>query len=455
MTQPTGMYVLAIVVGMTIMGSLNTILVDLQNQTQAKGIDSYPVHNFNHPYVQTLCMFMGEILCLVAYYIQVHRDKRAALAEIDPGQNVAEQFLRSNTLRFTKLHDDDGGAGASGQDAESGFSFGVSTPNTINRMVKEEADNFRPILMLIPATCDLMGTTLSGVGLVLLSKHSSIWQMLRGSIILFTGIFSRIFLKAKLHGYSYAGMAIVIVGLTTVGYSGVMANSGGGDDDDSSSILFGMVLVIIGMMMNAIQFVVEEVMLKDKKYPPLKVVGWEGIWGFLLTLVALAICYNIRVHDDQDVNGNGVDGRYENFIDAFRQMANSGAILAYSISTLFTISTYNYFGLSLSKSVSSLTRAVLDSLRTVVIWAFMVSLYYYTGSQHADTENGEQTWGEAWTEYSIFEVIGFVLLVLGTQIYAGVIKIRFLFDYSHLEQSKGDTSKPLLSEDNGRVNSME
>lgn len=43
-------------------------------------------------------------------------------------------------------------------------------------------------IILLPTLLDLMGTTFGGIGLVYCS--ASIWQMLRGSIIIFTGIMS-------------------------------------------------------------------------------------------------------------------------------------------------------------------------------------------------------------------------------------------------------------------------
>ena len=43
-------------------------------------------------------------------------------------------------------------------------------------------------IIILPTLCDLLGTTLAGIGLLYVS--ASVWQMLRGSIIIFTGILS-------------------------------------------------------------------------------------------------------------------------------------------------------------------------------------------------------------------------------------------------------------------------
>lgn len=60
------------------------------------------------------------------------------------------------------------------------------------------------LVCILPACCDLGGTTLSGIGL--LFTTASVWQMLRGSIILFTGILSVVFLKRKLEKFKWVGM---------------------------------------------------------------------------------------------------------------------------------------------------------------------------------------------------------------------------------------------------------
>ena len=43
-------------------------------------------------------------------------------------------------------------------------------------------------IFVIPTVCDLIGTTISGIGL--LYVPASVWQMLRGAIIIFAGILS-------------------------------------------------------------------------------------------------------------------------------------------------------------------------------------------------------------------------------------------------------------------------
>ena len=67
-----------LIIGMVIMGSLNTILLKLQFDTKAKGLNNH-IHNFDHVYFQTLNMFLGEILCLAVYHFKKYKFKKKKL----------------------------------------------------------------------------------------------------------------------------------------------------------------------------------------------------------------------------------------------------------------------------------------------------------------------------------------------------------------------------------------
>ena len=72
-----------------------------------------------------------------------------------------------------------------------------------------------PLLFLPPALCDVTATSMMYVGLNLTS--ASQFQMLRGSIMVFVGILSRIFLKKRLEWFRLLGMSVIVVGIVMVG----------------------------------------------------------------------------------------------------------------------------------------------------------------------------------------------------------------------------------------------
>ena len=85
----------------------------------------------------------------------------------------------------------------------------------INFFTKDEPtakDQPKPnmFLFLPPALCDVIATSMMYVGLNLTS--ASQFQMLRGSIMIFVGIFSKIFLKKQMEWFRWVGMAVVFAG---------------------------------------------------------------------------------------------------------------------------------------------------------------------------------------------------------------------------------------------------
>lgn len=75
-------------------------------------------------------------------------------------------------------------------------------------------------LFMIPAAFDVLGTGVGGVGMIYIS--SSIWQMMRGSIIVFTSLFSVFFLDRKLYAYHWVAVLVTVIGLSFVGLSAVL-----------------------------------------------------------------------------------------------------------------------------------------------------------------------------------------------------------------------------------------
>jgi drug/metabolite transporter (DMT)-like permease len=85
------------------------------------------------------------------------------------------------------------------------------------KILTEVPKSYSPFILLPPAWFDIGGTSVMYVALTLTSASS--FQMLRGSILIFVGIMSIIFLKRKLEWFRWLGMFIIMCGLVTVGVS--------------------------------------------------------------------------------------------------------------------------------------------------------------------------------------------------------------------------------------------
>lgn len=252
-------------------------------------------------------------------------------------------------------------------------------------------------IFAFPTVCDLFGTTLAGIGL--LYVNASVWQMLRGSIIIFTGILSKIFLKRKLWPIHWLGMVVTMLGLVLVGLSSVLRDNHHGAT--KGQVVLGIVLILGGQCVSAIQMIVEELFLKKKNFHPLQVVGMEGFFGVVfMSAIVLPVLYYIP--------GEQNHHSYENSLDAIVMIKNDGKLLAMSVLYICSISFYNFFGLAVTKSLTAVHRTLIDALRTIVVWLVDLFVHYVF----------HEGFGEAWdSRYGIFQVDGFLFLLLGTALY--------------------------------------
>ena len=124
-----------------------------------------------------------------------------------------------------------------------------STPST-NTEDKEVVDELKPktflqkvkhqLIFLPPALCDVVATSMMYVGLNMTS--ASQFQMLRGSIMIFVGLLSVIFLKKKLEWFRWVGMAVIFCGIVMVGAADFFKESDTGSGLDKAII--GDIIVV-------------------------------------------------------------------------------------------------------------------------------------------------------------------------------------------------------------------
>lgn len=242
----------------------------------------------------------------------------------------------------------------------------------------DRAKPFNPIIFLLPAICDMTATSTMYVGLAL--TDASIFQMLRGSVIIFTSALSVIFLKRKLQAYHWIGIALVIGGTALVGtQSKICPEASGGSCPAAESstgpnmATIGNILIIVAQLIVAIQMVVEEKFISGYDVPALQVVGLEGLWGMGVLSLVLIGMYHLRMpsflvppclevqQGPNVVNGTsaGADpgmtfintpaaygNHFENTLEAFSMMKSNPAIIAALVGNMLSISLFNFTGVS-------------------------------------------------------------------------------------------------------------
>eukprot|EP00042_Codosiga_hollandica_P020955 m.70382 g.70382 ORF g.70382 m.70382 type:complete len:415 (-) comp50132_c0_seq1:75-1319(-) len=403
---------LALVAGMLISGTINTVVKSSQNDCWQLGYyTDYQCYNedtlessynetaclaadytwtnerqFDAPWTQTLLMFIGESLTLWAFLIERRRVVRGEREPLLGPQHALNDDPEEIKLRNERAEN----------------SASLRTPL------------FQPIL-LIPTLCDLTGTTLAGIGLLYI--YASVWQMMRGSIIIFTGILSVIFLGRKLRAIHWTGLASATLGLALVGMASILQLSadGSADPHSQSQTVLGIILVLAGQVASAVQFVVEERFLKGRSFHPLHVVGLEGSFGSLIMLIiVLPVVYAIPGPQQSSMSR----GSQENSIDAAYMIKNNYVLLILCVGYVLSIAFYNYCGLAVTKSLSAIHRTLIDALRTILVWIVDLLLFYAFKSPN---------YGEIWTNYGFLQLGGFGFVVFGTLLYKEIITLPCLF----------------------------
>merc|ERR1719253_1578734 len=88
--------------------------------------------------------------------------------------------------------------------------FAVSTANAKGVTTR----SFNQWIIAIPVSCDWMATTLVNAAYVMIP--ASTIQMCRGCVVLFTCLFSVVFLGRKQQGFHYVGVLFVALGISIV-----------------------------------------------------------------------------------------------------------------------------------------------------------------------------------------------------------------------------------------------
>ncbi|KAI5953149.1 hypothetical protein KGF54_002520 [Candida jiufengensis] len=344
-----GFGLLFIASGTLITGAANSLLTKFQDNQCVKNCspttNKEPIY-FNQPGIQTLQMFLGELLMYFVYIIYKYK-----------------------TLK--KLNNQD----------------------SIQFQEKSIWSNWK---FSIPAICDLSCTTLLNIGLIYIPV--SIYQMTRGSVVLFVAIFSILFLKRKISNFKWMSLLFVSAGVCIVGLSGSKTEDSG-NKENLGLIIFGILLVVGATSLQGIQFVVEEYILEKNPIIPLQLVYIEGFFGTLILLVLMILTNFIAKYilPSEEFLISPF-----NLYESFYQLISNKIILITSFCIMLSISSFNYFGLSITHQVSATARSTIDTCRTLLVWIVALMI--------------------GWEKFKLLQLIGFIILVFGTLCFNDVIK---------------------------------
>lgn len=346
----TRWFVASLCTGLIITGCVNSVATKSQDNQCVRDCDGPSPVLFNQPVLQTLQMFIGEMALLVAFWFA--RGSASATSA-----NNSKQLLTGN----------------------------------------------KTTILSLPAICDILATTLMNIALTMIPV--SVYQMARGALIIVVAIFSVVFLDHRISRLEWSALALVVLGVTVVGCSG-QESSVDSESFASFSLVGGILLILLAQVFMATQFVFEEHIMHRWDVIPLQLVGFEGFFGALVTLLLFLIGHGISGHKNPN--------SYFNLNQAFTDMFSNDSVLYSSVVIMMSIACFNYFGTSITKHLNATSRSTVDTCRTLMVWCVSLSL--------------------GWEKFNAVQLCGFILLVMGTLIFNGAIEIpdgympKFLLD---------------------------
>jgi len=372
--KPFNQCLLLILIGLMILtGSVNTIFNKILQKLYGKGIIFE-----QHHWIITFGMFLGELVSIFFYIYVVIKRK----------QGKDEKLVESKP------------------DEEAGE---TAPPEEEIENKPQIPTNF---FFCITALCDLTATTINTFGLTYLT--TSMFQMMRGLELFFVCLWSKIFLKNPIYRHQILGVGTLIFGLSLVGLNSILNDK---DSDVAKNPVVGIILLSTSQLFTSTEYIIQEKFIKHYDVHPFQLVGFEGLWGSIMYGILLSIFQVVSCDEWSDTLREGIcftNDEEESYIEdtrfAFQQMWDNKNLLVVYIFYVVSIALYNIVGINLTKLVSSTARAVVDTVRTVFIWAFFLFFTPVDGTKE---------------DFHILQFIGFIFLVCGTLVYNEIVTLPF------------------------------
>lgn len=396
------------ITGLLVCGTVTAITAKLL--FQLKAWNKYgQISKWQVPFMETALMFLGMASCIMVHIFQTCTSKKRA-KDMSSMLSFSEPFIEEQSS--------------------------ISEKKSIY------------LLVMIPTLFDLVATTFGSIGL--LWVKASVYQMLRGSLMIFGAFFSIMFGMKKLRGYQWAGLLINLIALIAVAFAStentmteVVTSKTSKMNHDVFYEIIGCCFIVAGQAVQALQFLVEEKLMGDMDVSPLLIVGMEGVWGLILMgAILFGIQYTGPVtyeyscsygHENHGKSGpnawpaectvNLSDFSkiyHEDSLNTLYMLYHDQTIQIVSAIYVVSILGLNISGMNITRLMSAVSRTVFETCRTLLIWVTGLCLAYFYGKGQ---------YGEKWNKYSYLQAGSFILLIIGTFVYNKIIKIPSCFYY--------------------------
>ena len=275
--------------------------------------------------------------------------------------------------------------------------------NSYKTKFKTRAFQIGFLVLGISVLFNLIAGTLSNISSLYLNYSVSL--MLRSSTLLFGALISKFYLKRNLLKYQWYGILLTIISILLIGIAAIMGKSKTTHRNASNEIIaIFIILRIMSKSLQAISMIIEEKIMNYSGLAPIEICGLSGIWSLLFSLILL-LC----MEDNKDT---------------LIMIKNNQTILILSILSIIIFGLWTILSLNITKKASAITRMIFDLLTIVIVWVIQISIHYIVIGTKYELKFGKA--GEEWTKWSFLQLIGFVLMILGTCVYQNIIPLSFI-----------------------------
>ena len=302
-------------------------------------------------------------------------------------------------------------------------------------MSKEESiTKLKPQLYIftIPAVFDLFSSFFGMLSYE--NLPASITTMFDGGNTICVFLLSLFFLKNTHSQNNFIGVFLLIIGLFFISLSAINDKNRRFEHTETTS---GLVQTIVGIIccifcniFTALHAITEEYIFKTRIIHPIKLIGFEGLFGTIFSSVLILIFSQIKFGKSIEflcIKDKETGSLYiENFYIAIRQILEEKQIIFLVILLFFLFIIYNYCYITITKVTNATTNIVLYNLTALFIWIFFLIPIH-------KEENQEKI--------GILQCIGFLILILGVCVYNDVFTKTPVIDESEIKNLITETSQ--------------
>jgi len=207
---------------------------------------------FYHPLLQCCMMFMGEFLCLPVYITNVILSiiSKSSKKDADDQWKYIEEPCTEN----------------------------MSMLSTLTSPSKIQAGKRVIFLISFITMCDMVA--FCSFMIALSQCAASVFEMLKGLVVVVTAILSVVFLRRKLHVHHISSILMILSGQFIIGYLGIHGN-------ETTTSSQGVMFLLTAVCFESTVHTIREKLFKVYEIDESKVIGLEGFWGVLIFIFAL------------------------------------------------------------------------------------------------------------------------------------------------------------------------